>query len=55
MMAQSDSDYFDLYIQDHYGALIYFRSGCSTLRTWRNAFDLRIEPASRLDLIGFRK
>ena len=46
------SDYFDLYIKDR--DLIYFRDGCSS-EDMDNSIRLRIEPASRLDLIGFRK
>ena len=47
-----DSDYFDLYIDDR--ALIYFRDDCNEQDMERRV-RLRIEPASRLDLIGFRK
>ena len=46
------SEYFDLYIMD--GTLIYFRNDCS-MKDMEERVRLRIEPISRLDLIGFRK
>ena len=46
------SDHFDLYVEDH--ALIYFRDDCDK-HDMETRVRLRIEPASRLDLIGFRK
>ena len=45
-------DHFDLYIEDR--ILIYFRDSCDK-EDMEEQVRLRIEPASRLDLIGFRK
>ena len=46
------SDHFDLYIEDR--VLIYFRDDC-VKQVMEKRIRLRIEPASRLDLFGFRK